>query len=143
MPMARRCRVLVNTLFVLAVAVSTVGCGDSDTVTGAPVPSGTGVVNLVPPVGCVPSACVGTTLNSVQLLGPLVLAPFTLTFGVTSILPFVPPGAYVLTGATFQDSGNVTQGCPEVRFTVATGQTTTVTFTITNDVCAVTVAGPV
>lgn len=125
----------------LAVALAA-GCGRSETPTGAPVPTGVGAVNLVPPGGCVPSACVGTTLTGVQVVGPLVLAPFTLNFGITSILPYAPPGAYLVTGAAYQDSGNNAQGCPDARFTVAAGLTSTVTFAITNDVCTVAVAGP-
>jgi hypothetical protein len=129
-------------LLVLVVAALASGCGDSNTVTGTPVPTDVGVINMVAPGACVPNPCVGVVLANVQLVGPLALTPFTLSFGVTSIFPFMTPGAYLLTGATFQDSANNTQGCPDARLTVAVGRTTTVTFTITNDVCAVTVAGP-
>jgi hypothetical protein len=143
MPTLRRWRIVQNAaLLFLAVAALTVGCGDSSDTVTTPVPSGTGVINLVAPGGCIPTPCVGSTVNTVQLVGPLTLSPFTLIFGVTSILPFVPSGGYLLTGATFQDSTNTTQACPDVRFTVAAGQTTRITFSITNDVCAVSVAGP-
>ena len=125
----------------LLVAGLVAGCGGSSS-TPTAATTGGGIVKLVPPGGCGGAACAGTTLDSVQVSGPLTLSPFTMNFGTASTLPFVPPGAYTVFGATFQDSGNTTQGCPSAGFTVATAETTTVTFAINNDVCTVTVSGP-
>lgn len=47
------------------------------------------------------------------------------------------------TGPGRSNSTGGTTGCPTAGFTVATGKTTTVTFVVTNDVCTITVAGPV
>jgi hypothetical protein len=76
------------------------------------------------------------------ITGPQVFTPFSITFTVTSTLPFAPPGSYTLSDASFIDSGGRTTGCPAIGFTVADGKTTTVTFTITNDVCKVTASAP-
>jgi hypothetical protein len=119
------------------------GCGDdnSSTPTGVDT-STTGVVQLVAPGGCGGAPCVGVALASVEISGPQPLSPFTMPFSVVNTLPFAPPGTYTIFGATFQDSGNNTQGCPNASYTVATARTTTVTFIINNDVCTVSVSGP-
>jgi hypothetical protein len=125
----------------LPLAVIT-GCGDDSSTPSNPTPTGTGVVRLVPPVGCNPVACQGFTINGIIITGPQVFTPFTLTFAITSVLPFVPPGSYLLSDASFVDTVGGTTGCPAIGFNVATGLTTTVTFDITNDVCRLTVQGP-
>ena len=127
-------------LLVLGLAA---GCGGSSSGSTTPaVPTDTGSVRLVPPVACAGPPCVGTSLDSVQVSGPLTLAPFSMSFGSPNTLPFAPPGAYTVSGATFQASTGDTVGCPTAGFTVATGKITTVTFAITNDVCRVSVSGP-
>jgi hypothetical protein len=127
-------------LLVLGLAA---GCGGSSSGSTAPaVPADAGTVRLVPPGGCEGAPCAGTSLDGVQISGPLTLGPFSLTFGAPSILPFAPPGAYTVSGATFASSTNDTVGCPTAGFTVATGRMTTLTFAITNDVCRVSVSSP-
>lgn len=118
------------------------GCGGGSSTPTGPATTGTGVVKLVPPDGCGGAVCTGTSLNGVEVSGPLSLAPFTMNFGIVSTLPFAPPGAYTVFGATFQGSTGDTLGCPAADFTVATAKTTTVTFAINNDVCSVRVSGP-
>jgi hypothetical protein len=133
-------RLVPTLLLVLALAA---GCDGSSSGSTAPaVPTDTGSVRLVPPVACGGPPCAGTSLDSVQVTGPLTLAPFSMSFGSPNTLPFAPPGAYTVSGATFGSSTGDTVGCPTAGFTVATGLTTTVTFTITNDVCRVSVSGP-
>jgi hypothetical protein len=117
------------------------GCGGSSSSSTAPLPANAGNIKLVPPSGCTPP-CMGLSLQSVQITGPLSLGPFQLNFGAPSTVPFAPAGDYVVSGGTFQSSANETRGCPTVNITVVTGKTTTVTFTIANDVCSATVSGP-
>lgn len=130
------------TLPLLLVLGLTAGCGNSGSSTAPPVPTGTGTIRLIPPGGCAGAPCADTALRNVLVSGPVSLGPFSLTFGVPSTVPFAPPGAYTVSGGTFQDSTNQTRGCPTVTVTVATALTTTVAFAISNDVCAAAVSGP-
>lgn len=127
---------------VLGLVLLVAGCG-SDSNTGTPTtPSGTATVRLVPPAGCTPG-CASSALASVQVNGPLgPVGPFGMNFGIVSILPFAAPGTYVVTGATFLDSTGAAGGCPDASFAAANDKTTTVTFSITNDVCRIAVSGP-
>lgn len=119
------------------------GCGGGSSSSTTPSPTETGMVKLVPPAGCAGSPCVGTTLDGVEISGPEPFAAFTISFGVTSILPSAPPGNYTVSDVSFTNSTGGTTGCPAAGFPVATGKTTTVTFAITNDACTITVSGPV
>jgi hypothetical protein len=118
------------------------GCDGSSSSSTAPLPVNTGALRLVAPIGCAGVPCADIALQNTLVMGPVSPAPFTLTFGSTSTLPFAPAGTYTVTGGTFQSSTNETRGCPTVNVTVASGKTTTVTFAITNDVCSATVSGP-
>ena len=118
------------------------GCNSSSSTPSNPTPVDTGVLILVPPAGCVPTACQGVTIDNLIITGPIVFTPFTLTFTVTSRFPSMPPGSYKLIDGSFTNSAGNTTGCPPVDFTVATAKTTTVTITITNDVCSVKAGSP-
>lgn len=96
----------------------------------------------MPPVACGGSACAGTTINDIQITGPTTPTTFSLFFGVPTNLPFALAGAYTETNASFTDSNTILQGCPGAGFTVAVGLTTTVTFSVNNNVCTVAVSGP-
>jgi hypothetical protein len=130
------------TLGLALLLASFAGCGTDSNPTSNPTPVDSGTVNLVAPVGCFPLPCVGTTIDNIVIRGPKPFAPFPITFTTTSRLPFMPPGSYQLSDASFINSAGITTGCPGVGFTVATALTTTVTFSITRNVCSVTVSGP-
>jgi hypothetical protein len=117
------------------------GCGGSSSSTTAPIPTGIGNIRLEPPGACNP-ACAGTTLTGVEITGPQPLGPFILNFGRPQTVPFALPGAYTISGGVFVTSASDTAGCPTLPFTVATGLTTTVTWSINNDVCTMGVSGP-
>ena len=136
---ARRAGLAVVLLLAVGLAA---GCSDSRSSSGPTVPSDTGVIRLVPPTSCGSVQCASFLLSNVQISGPLSLGPFNLGFFGPSTVPFAPPGAYTVSGATFQSSANETRGCPAAGFTVATARTTTVTFTINDDVCSVAAVGP-
>jgi hypothetical protein len=117
-------------------------CNSSSSTPSNPTPVDTGVLLLVPPAGCTPAACQGATIDNLIITGPMAFTPFTLSFTVASRFPFLPPGGYKLIDGSFTNSAGATTGCPPVSFTVATAKTTTVTFSITNDVCNVKVGSP-
>jgi hypothetical protein len=131
----------VVTLGLALLLASFAGCGSDSNTTSNPTPVETGVVLLVPPAACVP-ACQGVTIDNIVITGPRPFAPFSITFTITSRLPFMPPGSYRLSDASVINSAGNTSGCPAVGFTVATAQTTTVTFSVTRNVCSIVVTGP-